>query len=227
MFAHVSVGVNTSLSPISMLDLAPLSEEPVVIRLQVLGQFLENFPRFAWCHRWANAELACFCRTAQKRTGKIYNNNKNIFNSFLSSNKIWAFSDSVKKCSIFFSQVYVHPCYLPASFPGSYDASWTTSSAQRNSVYLVPKATFPTSAASSVQSPTSRHYRSVSAPKSEASVCAKGMVKPVSAKLAWGLIAIQLQQHRACTRNNLSSFWSSTLLQGLNEEGIQSVLHFE
>lgn len=60
MFAHVSVGVNSSLSSIFMLDLAPLPEEPVVIGLQALGQFLENFPRFAWCHRWANARLLAF-----------------------------------------------------------------------------------------------------------------------------------------------------------------------
>lgn len=51
-------------------------------------------------------------------------------------------------------------------------------------MYLVPKATFSTSAGSSVQSHTSRYYRSVSAPKSEESVCAEGMLKLVSAKHA-------------------------------------------
>lgn len=94
-------------------------------------------------------------------------------------------------------------------------------------MYLVPQATFSTSAASSVQSPTSGRYRSVSAPKSEKSVCAEGMFKLVSTKLAQGLTAIQMQQRRARAKNNLHFFWSNTLLQCLNEERIQSVLHFE
>jgi len=38
MFPHVSVGVNSSLSSIFMLDLAPLPEDPVVICLQALGR---------------------------------------------------------------------------------------------------------------------------------------------------------------------------------------------
>lgn len=65
------------------------------------------------------------------------------------------------------------------------------------------QATFSTAASLSVQSPTSRHYRCVSAPKSEVSVCAKGTFKLVSTKLAWGPIAIQLQQYRTCAGNNI------------------------
>ena len=213
-----------------MLDLASLPEEPVVICLQALGR-----PVFGECPKAClvsqmskcKSRLACFCRTPQMLTGKTYNK-KTLFNSFLWSNKILAFSDSVKKCWIFFTPlVYVHRCYLPTRSPDSYDASWAMISAWRNSVYLVPKATSSTSAASSVQSPTSRYYRSVSAPKSEESACAEGMFKLVSTKLAWCLTATQLQQRRAGARNNLSFFWPNTLLQCLNEERIQSVLHFE
>lgn len=53
-------------------------------------------------------------------------------------------------------------------------------------MYSVPKATFSSAAASSALSPTSRHYRRVSAVKSEESVCAEETPKLFSTKLAWG-----------------------------------------
>lgn len=185
MFAHVSVWVSTSLSSIFMLDLAPLPEEPVVIRLQALGRpVFGELPKACLVSQVSKCKAGLLLQdSTRSELERFITTTKKIFNSFLSSNKSLAFSDSLKKCSTFFSQVYVHPCYPPTSFSGSYDASWAMSSAQRNSVYLVPKATFPMSAASSVQSPTSRHYRSVSAPKSEGSVCAEGTVKPVQPNL--------------------------------------------
>lgn len=44
-FAYVSVGLNSFLSSLSMLDLAPLPEEPVVTCLQVLGRPVFGPPR--------------------------------------------------------------------------------------------------------------------------------------------------------------------------------------
>lgn len=121
-----SVEVNGSLSSIFMLDLALLHEEPVVMCLQALGRPVSGeLPKACLVSQVSKCKSrqAYFCRTAQPLTGKTYNKHPPPFNSFLWSNEILAFGDSVKKCSIFFSLVHVCPCYLPTSSPCSYDAS--------------------------------------------------------------------------------------------------------
>lgn len=95
MFAHVSVGVDSSLSSLFMLDLAPLPEEPVIICLQALGRpVFGELPKACLVSQVSKCKLrlACFCRTPQMLTGKTYNKTP-LFNSLLWSDKILAFSD--------------------------------------------------------------------------------------------------------------------------------------
>lgn len=77
MFAHVSVGVNSSLLSIFVLDLAPLPEKPVLITyLQALGRpVLGELPKACLVSQVSKCKprLACFCRTPQMFTGKTYN----------------------------------------------------------------------------------------------------------------------------------------------------------
>lgn len=69
-----SLRVNNSLSPTSMLALAPL---PSCACKLLAGLLLESSARLGWCHRCVNKlRLACFCRTAQTLTEETHNKNE-------------------------------------------------------------------------------------------------------------------------------------------------------